>query len=132
LVTTAVIGGTALTTLGSSLAQFAQTAPTQSSPTQSAPTQPAPKRVGPCAQIAAACKQAGFVPNGAKTGVGLMVDCARPMMVGTTQQASGATPLPAIDAQVVAACKQHNPNFAMGGRAKLQPSGQPTAKPPGT
>jgi hypothetical protein len=110
----------------------AQTAPAQAqtAPAQPAPAQPAPNRVGPCALITAACKQAGFVPNGAKTGVGIVVDCVRPIMVGTPQQVQGAKPLPQVDPQVVAACKQRNPNFGMGGGA--QPSGQPATKPSGT
>ena len=95
----------------------AQTAPAQPAPTQPAPAQPAPNRVGPCAQIMAACKQAGFVRNGAKTGAGIMVDCARPIMMGTPQQLQGAKPLPQIDPQVVAACKRRNPNFGMPGGA---------------
>jgi hypothetical protein len=117
--------------LSSSLAQPAQPAPAQPAPTQSTPAQPTPKRIGPCAQVTAACKQAGFVPNGAKTGLGIMVDCVRPIMMGTPQGVQGTKPLPQIDPQVVAACKQRNPNFGMGGRAKSQPSGQPTNKPPG-
>jgi hypothetical protein len=121
--------------LSPSFAQPAQPPPGQSAPAQIAPAQPAPgqpasRSGGPCAQIAAACKQAGFVSNGAKTGVGIVVDCIRPIMAGTPQGVPGIKPLPQIDSQVVAACKQQNPNFGMG-RAKLQPSGQ-TAKPPGT
>jgi hypothetical protein len=65
----------------------------------------------------AACKQAGFVRNGAKTGAGIMVDCVRPIMIGTPQQLQGAKPLPQIDPQVVAACKRRNPNFGMPGGA---------------
>jgi hypothetical protein len=67
--------------LSPSLAQPAQ--PTPAAPAQPAPVQPTPKRGGPCAQIAAACKQAGFVPQGAKSGAGIVVDCIRPIMVGT-------------------------------------------------
>jgi hypothetical protein len=120
--------------LSPSLAQPAQ--PPQPPPAQVAPAQPAPgqpvsRRDGPCAQIAAACEQAGFVRNGARTGVGIMMDCIRPIMMGA-QGVQGTKPLPQIDQQVVAACKQRNPNFGMGGRAKLQPAGQPTTKPPGT
>jgi len=105
--------------LSPSLAQPAQTAPAQPAlPTQPAtPAQPTPKRVGPCAQIMAACKQAGFVPNGAKTGAGIMIDCAGPIMMGTPQQVPGTKPLPQIDPQVVAACKRRNPNFGMPGEA---------------
>jgi len=109
-----------------------QPAPAQIAPAQPAPGQPASRRGGPCDQIAAACKQAGFIPKGAKTGLGIFVDCIRPIMAGTPQGVQGTKPLPQIDPQIVAACKQQNPNFGMGGRAKLQPSGQPTTKPPGT
>jgi len=121
--------------LSPSFAQPATPAPGQPAPAQIAPAQPAPdqrasRRGGPCAQIAAACKQAGFVPKGAKTGLGIVVDCIRPIMMGVPQGVQGK-PLPQIDPQLVAACKQQNPNFGMG-RAKLQPSGQPTTKPPGT
>jgi hypothetical protein len=65
----------------------------------------------------AACKQAGFVANGAKTGAGIIVDCARPIMMGTPPQVQGTKPLPQIDPQVVAACKRRNPNFGMPGEA---------------
>lgn len=117
-----------------SLAQRAQPPgqPAQIAPAQPAPGQPASRRGGPCDQIDAACKRAGFVPKGAKTGAGIIVDCIRPIIAGTPQVAQGTNPLPQIDPQVVAACKQQNPNFGMGNRAKLQPSGQPTTKPLGT
>ena len=94
------------------LAQPAQPAPVQPAP--ATPAQPAPKG-GPCAQIAAACTQAGFVPNGAKTGVVIVVDCIRPIMMGNAAQ--GVKPLPNIDPQVVAACKQRNPNFGSARQA---------------
>jgi len=61
-----------------SLAQVVpQPVPTQ--PTQTVPWHP-------CAKITAACSQAGFVPNGAKVGLGIAVDCIRPIMVGTPQR----------------------------------------------
>jgi hypothetical protein len=81
--------------------------------TQPAPVQPVPWH--PCAKITAACRQAGFVPNGAKTGVGIAVDCIRPIMAGTPQRTQATKPLPPFDPQVVAACKQRNPNFGMDG-----------------
>jgi hypothetical protein len=62
--------------------------------------------------------------NGAKTGVGIVMDCIRPIMAGTPQGVPGVKPLPQIDSQVVAACQQRNPNFGMA--RKLQPNGQPT------
>ncbi len=63
---------------------------------------------GPCAQIADACKQAGFAP-----GAGI-TNCIRPIMAATPQQ-NQAQKLPQIDPQVVAACKQQNPKFGAGG-----------------
>src|SRR5271166_706010 len=98
--------------------------PAQPAPAQPAPAQPAP---GPCVQITAACMRAGFVPNGAKTGVGLVEDCIRPIIEGTPQRQQVTTALPQIDPQVVTACKQQNPNFGKGGGAS-----QPTPKPSGT
>jgi hypothetical protein len=102
--------------------QPAPVAPAQSAPAQSPTVQPAPK--GPCAEIRAACTQAGFVPNGANMGVGIIVDCIRPIIAGTPQRGRATKPLPQIDPQVVVACKNKNPNFGMGGAAKAQPSGQ--------
>jgi hypothetical protein len=99
--------------------------PAQPTPAQSAPAQPASKGGRPCAQITAACKQAGFTPAGAKTGLGMVLDCIRPIMAGAPQRKQAAKPLPQIDPQVVAACKEQNPNF---GAAKSQP----TTKPSGT
>jgi len=107
-----------------------QPAPVQSAPAQPAPSQPAPR--GPCAQIRAACTQAGFVPNGANMGVGIEVDCIRPIIAGTPQRSRATKPLPQIDPQVVTACKNQNPNFGMGGRATPQPGGQPMTNPSGT
>ena len=83
---------------------------------QSAHTQPVPWH--PCAKIAQACTRAGFVPNGAKRGLGIMSDCIRPIMLGTPMRQ--ATALPQIDPQIVAACKERNPNFGKGGRARTQ------------
>jgi hypothetical protein len=83
---------------------------------QSAPTQPV--RWHPCTRIAQACTRAGFVPNGAKSGLGIMSDCIRPIMQGTTKQQ--ATALPQIDPQVVAACKERDPNFGKAGRLRTQ------------
>src|SRR5271169_115988 len=72
-----------------------QPAPAQPAPAQSAPVQPAPK--GACAQIRAACTQAGFVPNGLNMGVGIVVDCIRPIITGTPQRRGATKPLPQID-----------------------------------
>jgi hypothetical protein len=99
-----------------------QPAPAQSAPAQSAPIQPAPK--GACAQIRAACTQAGFVLNGVNMGVGMVVDCIRPIITGTPQRNRATKPLPQIDPQVVIACKNQNPNFGMGSGATPQSGGQ--------
>jgi len=81
------------------------------------PTQPVPWH--PCAQITAACTQAGFVPYGAKLGVGIAVDCIKPIMAGTPQRKQATKPLPLLDPQVVVACKERNPNFGMDGEQPL-------------
>jgi hypothetical protein len=83
--------------------------PIQLTPTQAAATQPVPWH--PCARITAACSQAGFVPDGAKRGLGIMLDCVRPIMTETPQRKKATKALPQIDPQVVAACKERNPNF---------------------
>jgi hypothetical protein len=80
---------------------------------ESAPTQPVPWH--PCARIAAACTQAGFVRNGAKIGAGIMVDCIQPIIAGMPQRKQASKALPQIDSQVVAACNKRNPNFGKGG-----------------
>jgi hypothetical protein len=67
------------------------------SPSMAQPT------TGPCAQIADACKKAGFGPG---TGI---TECIRPIMAGTPEQSRAK--LPQVDPQLVAACKQQNPNF---------------------
>lgn len=83
--------------------------PIQLAPAQAAATQPVPWH--PCARITAACSQSGFVPNGAKQGLGIMLDCVRPIMTETPQRKQATKALPQIDPKVVAACKQRNPNF---------------------
>ena len=101
----------------------AQAAPAQAPPAQAAPAPPAPAQAAPgapmrpCAQIREACAQAGFIFNGANMGVGILVDCIRPIMAGTPQRRQAAKPLPEIDPQLVVACKNRNPNFGMGGGA---------------
>ena len=102
----------------------------QANPAQAAATKPV--SWNPCARIRAACNQEGFVRNGAKRGLGIMLDCIRPIMTETPQRTQATKALPQIDPLVVAACKERNPNFGKGGRAKSQPSVQPTTKPPST
>lgn len=104
----------------------AQAAPVQSPPAQAAPAQAAPDApIRPCAQIREACAQAGFIFNGVNMGIGILVDCIRPIMAGNPQRRQAAKPLPEIDPQLVVACKNRNPNFGMGGGA-MQPGGQST------
>jgi hypothetical protein len=86
-------------------------------PPQSAPAQPVLWH--PCAQIRAACTQAGFVPNGAKTGVGIAVDCIQPIMIGTPQRQQATKPLPPVEPRIVSACKERNPNFGLDGGQPL-------------
>src|SRR3974390_1995782 len=81
--------------------------PIQLKPIQAATTQPVPWH--PCARITAACTQAGFVASGANRGVGIMLDCVRPIMTQTPQRKQATKALPQIDPEGVAACKERNP-----------------------
>jgi Sulfatase len=85
-----------------------------------------------CADIRAACQQAGFVQGGAKDGDGLVVDCVRPILQGTGQRRRASKPLPQVDPQLVAACKEENPNFGQrnGPARPVEPSTPPAANPP--
>ena len=95
--------------------------------------QPAPPQ-GACQQIRAACERAGFKQGGAKEGMGLQVDCIRPIMQGTPQPRRAGAPLPQIDPQVVTACKAQKPNFGLGNAGQMSappsPAPQPAAPPP--
>jgi hypothetical protein len=64
-----------------------------------------------CAEIRAACEQAGFVQGGAKAGDGLFVDCIAPIIRGTPQPRRASKPLPQVDGKLVEDCKAQNPNF---------------------
>jgi hypothetical protein len=111
--------------LSPSLAQPAQPTPqaAQPTPAQPVPTQPVSKGSRPCAQITLACKKAGFAALGTKKGVGIVLDCVRPIMQGTPQRKEATKPLPQIDPQLVAACKEQNPKFGTARGVKSQPSG---------
>ena len=93
--------------------------------------QPLPR---PCAALRQVCVQAGFVPQGARAGEGLIVDCIRPIMQGIPQPQRATKPLPAVDPQLVEACRAQNPNFGMGQAAQQQrmqpPPGQAMQPPP--
>ena len=84
----------------------------------------------PCAALRTVCVQAGFVPQGARAGEGLVVDCIRPLMQGIPQPRRATKPLPAVDPQVVEACRAQNPNFGMANAAQQQQRG-PQQPPPG-
>ena len=58
-----------------------------------------------CDEIKAACKNAGFVLGGGARD-GLLVACFQPIVQGTAQPKSASRPLPAIDPQVVNACRE--------------------------
>jgi hypothetical protein len=73
-----------------------------------------PQGWGPCGQVTAACKAAGFTLGSASAGTGLQADCVIPVMQGIAQPAAAARPLPQVAAQVVAACKASNPRFGQG------------------
>jgi hypothetical protein len=86
-----------------------------------------------CAEIRAACKQAGFIRGRAKTGEGIFVDCIAPIMRGTSQPRRASKPLPQINSQIVVDCKAQNPSFGQRKRNTLpsQPTEAPTqANPP--
>ena len=74
----------------------------------------------PCLTIKAACEKAGFKQGGAGEGIGLQVDCIRPIIYGAPQKSSAGLVLPTVDADTVAACKAKNPEFG-----KPQLNGQP-------
>ena len=85
----------------------------------------------PCAALRTVCVQAGFVPQGARAGEGLMVDCIRPLMQGIPQPRRATKPLPAVDPQLVEACRAQNPNFGMANAAQQQRGPQqPGMQPP--
>jgi len=67
----------------------------------------------------------GFVPDGAKTGVGIEVDCIRPIVIGTPQRQQATKPLPPVDPQIVSACKERNPNFGMMAGNRYSRLGRP-------
>jgi len=81
---------------------------------------------GPCEQIVAACKNAGFVKGDYKLGYGLWVDCIDPIMRGTKQPAKADKPLPAVSPELIAACRQENPNFGEGKKGQAKSTSVPS------
>jgi len=64
----------------------------------------------PCAEIAHACKAAGFV-KGSAPGTGIGKNCIAPIVDGTPQPADATIPLPQVSPEVVARCKAVDPNY---------------------
>jgi hypothetical protein len=73
---------------------------------------------GPCGEVKAVCRRAGFVSGGARAGIGLALDCVRPIIEGRPQPARAIRPLPQINPRLIAACRA-----SLGGA--LGPSQQP-------
>jgi serine/threonine protein kinase len=97
---------------GSSLSHGATGTPTPGEAGSSITPEPASEmRNRPCEQIRAACLNAGFESNKAKSGNGVSADCILPILKGTAQPRIATLPLPQIDPQVVALCRKRNPNF---------------------
>jgi N-acetylglucosamine-6-sulfatase len=67
---------------------------------------------GPCRRIREACEHAGFVQGGAHQGLGLQVNCVRPLLEGATAGRRAARPLPAVDPGLIAACRAQSPKGA--------------------
>jgi len=88
---------------------------------------------GPCLQIKAACEQAGFKQGDIANGNGLQVDCIRPLMSATAQRAKASRPLPKVDAAIIVACRQKNPNFGQprGGQSGSSEDGTDRLPGPG-
>lgn len=84
----------------------------------------------PCAEITAACESAGFTPGDARGGNGLKLDCVDPIMQGTPQPRRARLPLPAVDPQVVAACKAGDPKFGAAKSAAAPAVAAPTVAAP--
>jgi len=76
-------------------------------------------RSNSCGQIVKACKQAGF---GKGNGIGLFTDCVDPLMQGKPQPQAATIPLPHVDPQTIAACKQASPEFGRLRHRKPPPS----------
>jgi hypothetical protein len=60
-----------------------------------------------CEQIKTACKNAGFVQGGGARN-GLVLDCFNPIVQGTARPKAASIPLPAINPQLVNACRAGN------------------------
>jgi len=75
----------------------------------------------PCEKIKQACEGAGFVKGQAKEGSGLWKDCIDPILQGKAQPQNARLKLPAVDPNVVSACKTKHPNWGQETKAKKGP-----------
>jgi hypothetical protein len=94
--------------------------------------QTAKEAPGPCEQIVAACKQAGFIEGDYKHGNGLYADCVGPIIRDTAQPADAKILLPKVSPDVVGACKQKHPNFGERRKGQAAPAAEsaPSATSP--
>jgi hypothetical protein len=91
---------------------------------------PTSEELGPCRQIRAICRDAGFAPGGASAGSGIIADCIAPIMQGTPQPRRARTPLPQVDPQLVAQCKARNPRFGQRNAPPPEPASPATRPAP--
>jgi hypothetical protein len=61
-----------------------------------------------CAEIRAACKNAGFVRGAGASGAGLVKDCVNPILHGAAQPDGASPRLPRVDPRIVSACRAAN------------------------
>ena len=88
------------------------------------PSVPNMQGMYPCAQISRSCKEAGFIKNG-RGGKSIMSDCIVPLMDGKPQPSDAAKPLPQVDPQIIAACKQMNPYFGHPSKKRGSSASEP-------
>ncbi len=82
-------------------------------------TPPLGAQSAPCQQIRAACKNAGFVQGG-PIGDRLVLDCFDPIVLGQYPKIRASRPLPKIDQQLAAVCKDSLSKQSSGANAEPQ------------
>ncbi len=112
-------------TISNQPATAATSSPSSAIPATRTPASEATSR--PCEEITRACKSAGFTFGTGKEGNGVAADCTVPIMQGKRQPRNALLPLPQIDAQTIAACRERNPNF---GKPRKPAAGTPPTAPP--
>jgi hypothetical protein len=78
---------------------------------------------GPCGEVKAACRRAGFVSGGASAGIGLALDCVRPIIEGIPPPARVLRPLPQINLRLLTACRA---SLGRIGKPPFRPDQKPT------